>query len=354
MCSRHYYTERRLAMANRLSKLEFQVMEALWDRGQLSIREIQEEVPARRTPAYTTVQTMVYRMEAKGVVRRVKKVGNFHVFEAVITRQAAQRRLMDDLLSYFGGRSQPLMAHLIESGKLSLADVKEAEKLLKSDSRKGEQRWIRLHGWPWAVSLLDHLWQSTVFAGRGVVAGCGAAAECGARAIPVVDGGIAEVPGSLLTADRGGRAAAVADASGAHTTGDCVGGGRVAQPLLQTWPAETSANFAAGARRGGGAFCDRLAAVRAGGRVGGRYIAAAGAMDSELAAVAGGGAPQRTGDAGGRHEGVADGGGTLSQGCLELHGRCWCCRAGSRSGSARSNWTRLWRMKCATCGAGTI
>jgi BlaI family transcriptional regulator, penicillinase repressor len=127
-------------MANRLSKLEFQVMEALWGRGQLSIREIQEEIPARKTPAYTTVQTTVYRMEAKGVVRRVKKVGNFHVFEAVITREAAQRRLMDDVLSYFGGRSQPLMAHLIESGKLSLADVKEAEKLLKSHGRKGEPR----------------------------------------------------------------------------------------------------------------------------------------------------------------------------------------------------------------------
>jgi BlaI family transcriptional regulator, penicillinase repressor len=125
-------------MANRLSKLEFQVMEALWGRGQLSIREIQEEIPARRTPAYTTVQTTVYRMEAKGVVRRVKKVGNFHIFAAVITREAAHRRLIDDVLSYFGGRSQPLMAHLIESGKLSLADVKEAEKLLRSHTRKGE------------------------------------------------------------------------------------------------------------------------------------------------------------------------------------------------------------------------
>jgi BlaI family penicillinase repressor len=125
-------------MANRLSKLEFQVMEALWEQGHLSIREILEEVLARRTPAYTTVQTMVYRMEAKGLVRRVKKVGNFHLFEAVITRQAAQRRLIDDVLSYFGGRSRPLMVHLIESGKLSLADFKEAEKLLKRDSRKGE------------------------------------------------------------------------------------------------------------------------------------------------------------------------------------------------------------------------
>jgi len=125
-------------MAKRLSKLEFQVMEALWEHGQFSIREIREEIPARRTSAYTTVQTTVYRMEAKGFVRRVKKVGNFHVFEAVITREAAQRRLIDDVLSYFGGRSQPLMAHLIESGKLSLAEVKEAEKLLKRHARKEE------------------------------------------------------------------------------------------------------------------------------------------------------------------------------------------------------------------------
>jgi BlaI family transcriptional regulator, penicillinase repressor len=125
-------------MGGRLSKLEFQVMEALWSRGQLSIREIQEEIPARKTPAYTTVQTTVYRMEAKGVVRRVKKVGNFHVFEAVITREAGQRGVIDDLLSYFGGRSQLLMAHLIESGKLSISDVREAEKLLKSHGRKGE------------------------------------------------------------------------------------------------------------------------------------------------------------------------------------------------------------------------
>ena len=127
-------------MANRLSKLEFQVMEALWSGGQLSIREIQEGVSARKKPAYTTVQTTVYRMEAKGVVRRVKKVGNFHVFEAVITREAAQRRVIDDLLGYFGGRSQPVMAHLIESGKLSLEDVKEAERTLRTIARKEREQ----------------------------------------------------------------------------------------------------------------------------------------------------------------------------------------------------------------------
>lgn len=115
----------------RLSRLEFQIMETLWEKGDSSIREIQESFPTRRRPAYTTVQTTIYRMEAKGVVRRVKKVGNFHVFAASISRDSAQRRLIDELLAFFGGRSQPVMAHLIESGKLSLEDVKEAEKVLR-------------------------------------------------------------------------------------------------------------------------------------------------------------------------------------------------------------------------------
>lgn len=106
-------------------------MEALWKGGDLSIREIQESFPSKRKPAYTTIQTTVYRMEAKEIVRRVRKVGNFHIFAAVISRTAAQRRLVDDLLEFFGGRSQPLMAHLIDSGKLSLEDVKEAEKVLQ-------------------------------------------------------------------------------------------------------------------------------------------------------------------------------------------------------------------------------
>ena len=106
-------------------------METLWEKGDSSIREIQECFPTRRRPAYTTVQTTVYRMEAKGVVRRVKKVGNFHIFAASTSRDSAQRRLIDELLAFFGGRSQPVMAHLIESGKLSLEDVKEAEKVLR-------------------------------------------------------------------------------------------------------------------------------------------------------------------------------------------------------------------------------
>ena len=120
----------------RLSKLEFQIMETLWSKGDSSIREVQEAFPAKGRPAYTTVQTTVYRMEAKGVVARVRKIANFHVFAASITRDAAQRTLIDDLLAMFGGRTQPVMAHLIESGKLSLDDVKEAEKTLRHLSRK--------------------------------------------------------------------------------------------------------------------------------------------------------------------------------------------------------------------------
>ena len=123
----------------KLSKLEFQIMESLWTKGESSIREIQESFPEKRRPAYTTVQTMVYRMETKGVVARVKKVGNFHIFSPSITRESAQRRLIDDLLALFGGRSQPVMAHLIESGKLSMADVKEAENLLRKMSGKGKR-----------------------------------------------------------------------------------------------------------------------------------------------------------------------------------------------------------------------
>ena len=120
----------------KLAKLELQIMEALWTRGQASIREIQEAFPEKKRPAYTTIQTTVYRLEAKNAVRRVKKVGNFHIFEAVVSRSAAQRKLIDDLLALFGGRTQPVMAHLIESGRLTLKDVKEAEKTLRNLARK--------------------------------------------------------------------------------------------------------------------------------------------------------------------------------------------------------------------------
>jgi BlaI family penicillinase repressor len=120
----------------KLTKLELQIMEALWEHGASSVREIQERFPDRDRPAYTTVQTMVYRLETKKAVRRVKKIGNAHIFEALVSRRAAQRRLIDDLLSFFGGRTQPVMAHLIESGKLTLEDVKDAEHLLRKLARK--------------------------------------------------------------------------------------------------------------------------------------------------------------------------------------------------------------------------
>ena len=123
-----------------LSKLELQIMEALWSHGQASIREIQETFPEKRRPAYTTIQTTVYRLEAKKAVRRIKKVGNFHIFEPAISRNAAQRRLVEDLLALFGGRAQPVMAHLIESGKLTLDDVKDAEKVLRKLERKDKSK----------------------------------------------------------------------------------------------------------------------------------------------------------------------------------------------------------------------
>jgi len=120
----------------KLTKIELRVMDAMWRLGPASVREIQEALPAKHRPAYTTVQTMVYRLEAKGAVRREKKNGNAHVFEPAISRESAQRRLVDELLSFFGGKIQPVMAHLVESGRLSLDDVKEAEKTLKKLSRK--------------------------------------------------------------------------------------------------------------------------------------------------------------------------------------------------------------------------
>lgn len=124
----------------RLTKLELQIMETLWTRDYSSIREIQESFPEKNRPAYTTIQTTIYRLEGKGVVRRVKKVGNFHLFEATVSRNAAQRRLVDDLLALFGGRTQPVMAHLVESGKLTLEEVKETEKLLRTLKRKDTPR----------------------------------------------------------------------------------------------------------------------------------------------------------------------------------------------------------------------
>jgi predicted transcriptional regulator len=123
-----------------LSKLELKVMQALWDRGASSVREIQETFPEKKRPAYTTVQTMVYRLEAKKAVRRVRKISNAHIFEAILSRDVTQRRLVDDLLGLFGGRTQPVMAHLIESGKLTMDDIKAAEKVLHELSGKEKQK----------------------------------------------------------------------------------------------------------------------------------------------------------------------------------------------------------------------
>ena len=123
----------------KFTKLELQIMQALWDKGTLAIREIQEAFPERGRPAYTTIQTTVYRLEGKRALRRVRKIGNAHIFEATVSRSAAQSRLIDDLLGLFGGRTQPVMAHLIETGKLTLEDVKEAEQMLR-ELRKKEKR----------------------------------------------------------------------------------------------------------------------------------------------------------------------------------------------------------------------
>ena len=120
----------------KLSRFELQILEALWTDGPLPIREIQQSFDAKGRPAYTTVQTMVYRLEAKGAVRRVKKISNAHIFEPVISRESAQRRLVDEVLGLFGGRAQPLMAQLIVAGKLSLDDIQEAEQTLRRLAKK--------------------------------------------------------------------------------------------------------------------------------------------------------------------------------------------------------------------------
>src|ERR1700691_1755351 len=119
----------------RLSRLELRIMEALWKHGTAPVKEIQESLPEKGRPAHTTVQTMLTRLEAKGAVRRAKKISNAHIYEAVISRSAAQRRLVDELLNFFGGRAAPLMSHLIESGQLTLDDIEEARKALRRPSK---------------------------------------------------------------------------------------------------------------------------------------------------------------------------------------------------------------------------
>jgi BlaI family transcriptional regulator, penicillinase repressor len=120
----------------KLAKLELQIMEIFWMKGACSVREIQEQFPARNRPAYTTVQTTVYRLERKKALRRVKQIGNANIFEAAISRDEAQRPFVDELLSLFKGRAKLVMAHLVESGEITLDDIKEAESLLKGHSRR--------------------------------------------------------------------------------------------------------------------------------------------------------------------------------------------------------------------------
>jgi predicted transcriptional regulator len=124
----------------KLTRLELQIMELLWSKGPSSIREIQEAFPARAKaappPAYTTVQTIVYRLEWKKAVRRTRKIGNAHVFEAVISRNSVQHRMIDELLGFFGGRALPIVAHLIDSGKLRPDEVREAQKALRDLAQK--------------------------------------------------------------------------------------------------------------------------------------------------------------------------------------------------------------------------
>jgi BlaI family transcriptional regulator, penicillinase repressor len=114
----------------KLTRLELEVMGAVWAVGSGSVREIQEHLPEQNRPAYTTVQTIIYRLEEKGAVRRVKKIGNAHIFEAVVTRKAAHSRLIDELLNVFGGSPRSLMAQLVETGQLTLHDIRELESTL--------------------------------------------------------------------------------------------------------------------------------------------------------------------------------------------------------------------------------
>ena len=123
----------------KLTRLELEIMEVFWRRGPSSVREIQEDLPGKTRPAYTTVQTMVYRLERKRALRRARKIGNAHIFEPLVSRVAAHRRLVDELLGFFGGRIQPIVAHLVESGRLTPEDVQEAERTLRKFARKDKE-----------------------------------------------------------------------------------------------------------------------------------------------------------------------------------------------------------------------
>jgi predicted transcriptional regulator len=119
-----------------VTKFELQLLRKLWELGPSSVREIQKSLPEEHRPAYTTVQTMIYRLEEKGAVRRTKKIGNAHIFEAIYTKKTVYRRVVGELLNLFGGSPAPLLSHLIETGKLSLADIRAAEKELAAAEKK--------------------------------------------------------------------------------------------------------------------------------------------------------------------------------------------------------------------------
>jgi predicted transcriptional regulator len=127
-------------MPRSLTKPELQILEVLWTKGACSVREIHEGLPAKGRPAFTTVQTVVYRLEKKRAVRCVKRISKANIFEAAITRDEAHTTLVDELLALFGGRPKPVMARLVESGRLTLDDIKEAEEALKKLSKKGGSR----------------------------------------------------------------------------------------------------------------------------------------------------------------------------------------------------------------------
>ena len=127
-------------MHARLTKLELQIMDVLWARGACSVREVQEAFPGTKKPAYTTIQTTVYRLESKQAVRIVKRISNANIFEAVITRDEAQGRLVDELLAMFGGAHKPVMAHLVKTGKLTKADIQEAEQALQKYASERKRR----------------------------------------------------------------------------------------------------------------------------------------------------------------------------------------------------------------------
>jgi BlaI family transcriptional regulator, penicillinase repressor len=124
----------------KLTPFELEIMSVLWELGRGSVREIMELLPETRRPAYTTVQTIVYRLEEKGALRRARKIGNAHIFEPVVSRKEVHHRLIDDLLSLFGGSPRPVMAHLIETGKLTLADLRTLEKSFSESNPKANSR----------------------------------------------------------------------------------------------------------------------------------------------------------------------------------------------------------------------